>query len=308
VLIEEIVWQDTLPWVAVGAFGALVGLGEIVSRYRDAPLHALLTTAALLHIALNAGAAVGALALIRMFDVKFGIDPNKPIQILWTQILVAGLGAMAFFRSSLFTVRLGDQDIGIGPSSFLQILLDAADNGVDRSRATARAKNVARTMKGISFERAQVALPTLCLALMQNLPAKQQEELGKQVLELQTASFDKNLKTLVLGLKLMNLIGPEVLLGAVNSVGPRIRTAHTITLPDMVKLPIASTSRLKYTVLDEDKRLLPTDGIEWSSENESVVRVDDNGHLRALGEGRTVVKATLDGITSYVQVVVETPH
>ena len=37
-----------------------------------------------------------------------------------TQILMAGVSAMAFFRSSLFVVRAGDRDVGVGPSGFLR--------------------------------------------------------------------------------------------------------------------------------------------------------------------------------------------
>lgn len=45
---------------------------------------------------------------------------------------MAGVSAMAFFRSSLFVVRAGDRDVGVGPSGFLQIFLTAADRAVDR--------------------------------------------------------------------------------------------------------------------------------------------------------------------------------
>jgi len=33
---------------------------------------------------------------------------------------MAGVSAMAFFRSSLFVVRAGDRDVGVGPSGFLR--------------------------------------------------------------------------------------------------------------------------------------------------------------------------------------------
>jgi hypothetical protein len=40
---------------------------------------------------------------------------------------------MAFFRTSLFVVRAGDRDVGVGPSGFLRIFLAAADRSVDRN-------------------------------------------------------------------------------------------------------------------------------------------------------------------------------
>ena len=33
---------------------------------------------------------------------------------------MAGVSAMAFFWSSLFVVRAGDRDVGVGPSGFLR--------------------------------------------------------------------------------------------------------------------------------------------------------------------------------------------
>src|SRR5208282_5750272 len=87
----------------------------------------------------------------------------------WTQILMAGVSAMAFFRTSLFVVRAGDRDVGVGPSGFLQIFLTAADRAVDRKRAAARSKAVVEAMKDVDYDKAKSALLPYCLALMQNI-------------------------------------------------------------------------------------------------------------------------------------------
>jgi hypothetical protein len=91
---------------------------------------------------------------------------------------MAGVSAMAFFRTSLFVVRAGDRDVGVGPSGFLQIFLGAADRAVDRQRAAARAEAVAKVMKDVDFDKAKGALPEYCLALMQNVPEEDQQSLG----------------------------------------------------------------------------------------------------------------------------------
>ena len=46
-------------YVLVGALGAAVAIGELVSHYRDAPMRALATFPALLYIGINAGASLG---------------------------------------------------------------------------------------------------------------------------------------------------------------------------------------------------------------------------------------------------------
>jgi hypothetical protein len=84
---------------------------------------------------------------------------------------------MTLFRSSLFTVRAGNQDIAIGPSLFVQTMLAAVDRSVDRLRAQSRAPEVGTIMKGVSYAKAK-ALPAYCLQLMQNVPQSEQEKLG----------------------------------------------------------------------------------------------------------------------------------
>jgi hypothetical protein len=126
-------------------------------------------------VALNVGAAIGALFLIRAFGWEFGIGAQQgqspsEITVRITQVMVAGLGAMALFRSSLFITRIGDQDVGVGPSSFLSTMLKACDDGVDRERAKVRAHWVNEIMTGISYTKARDSLVEVSARLLQNLP------------------------------------------------------------------------------------------------------------------------------------------
>lgn len=212
-----------MDYVVVALIGGLVGTGELISRYRDAPTAALKTLPASGYILINAAASLAALGLIRAFDWNFGQTSGSD-GALALQMLVAGFGAIAFFRSSLFLIRVGDSDVGVGPSGFLQILLSSADRAVDRKRASARATNIAELMRGVSFAEAVEALPTYCLALMQNVPADEQENLARDVRELTQAQMPDEIKVLNLGLRLMNVVGPETLEAAVKSLGAAIAT------------------------------------------------------------------------------------
>jgi hypothetical protein len=210
-------------YLVVIAMGAAVGLAELVSRYRDAPGRSVLKLPAFLYVGVNAGAAAAALALIRLFGWTFNIGAEGDERVRWTQVLLAGLGSMALFRSSLFVVRAGGQDIGVGFSSFLAIVLSAADREVDRVRAQARAKAVDRIMRDVSFDKAADALTTHCLALMQNLSEEDQRAVARQVAELKTSSMDEDVKALSLGLLLMNVVGEHVLAAAVGSLALKIK-------------------------------------------------------------------------------------
>lgn len=207
-------------YIIVALLGALVGIGELVSRYRDAPARAIVTGPAFLYTGLNAVAATVALALLDAFGVTFGQSAQAAsmANVHWTTVLAAGFGAMAVLRSSVFTTRIDNQDVPIGPSSFLQIVLTAADRAVDRVRARARALRVSAIMGDVSYIHASAALPTLCFALMQNLPKDDQEAFGRQLDALTIANMNDTVKTLSLGLALMNLVGEGVLAAAVDAL------------------------------------------------------------------------------------------
>ena len=85
-----------LDWVAVALIGGIVGTSELISRYKDDPWAAIRSWPARFYIAVNSAASVAAFGLI---DAKGWFGPTR-----WTQILMAGVSAMAFFRTSLFEI------------------------------------------------------------------------------------------------------------------------------------------------------------------------------------------------------------
>ena len=206
-----------LDWVAVALIGGIVGTSELISRYKDDPWAAVRSWPARFYIGVNCAASMGALGLIHA-NGWFG--PAR-----WTQILMAGVSAMAFFRTSLFVVRAGDRDVAVGPSGFLQVVLAAADRAVDRQRATARSDAVARVMKGIDYDRASKALPRYCLALMQNLSQEDRQALNRAIEAVDKQRVEPNVKALRLGIELINVVGVDVLTTGVNSLGDQIRSA-----------------------------------------------------------------------------------
>jgi hypothetical protein len=205
-----------LDWAAVATLGGLVGASELISRYKDQPGAAINSWPAIFYVAINSAASVGALGLIRA-NGWFGTAR-------WTQILMAGVSAMAFFRSSLFVVRAGDRDVGVGPSGFLQIFLGAADRAVDRQRAAARSDAVAEVMKNVDFTKAVKALPPFCLALMQNVSSEDQELLKRALEALSRGESEPSVKALLLGIELINVVGVDVLKQAVESLGAQIQS------------------------------------------------------------------------------------
>jgi hypothetical protein len=200
------------------AIGMLVGVGELVGRYRDEPARALRSSPAYLYATINGFASVAALVLAHTFHWTFGAEEGT-LEGRLMQILVAGFGAMAVFRSSLFIYRHQGEDIGIGPVAFLEVMLDATDRAVDRRRAQARDKAMADIMRDLSLNDVVVALPTLASNVMQNFSVEDQIRLGTQVKSLRDQeNLDERIKVIEIGLVVMNVVGEEVLRSIVNTI------------------------------------------------------------------------------------------
>jgi hypothetical protein len=203
-------------------FGGTVGAAELLTRYRADPRRVFQTKSAWLYIGINALSTVGALFLIHVYGWTFGGSTGMPQRT--TQVLVAGFGATTLFRSSLFITRIGDRDVGIGPSAILTVFMSTTDRAVDRAQAGYRSKQMQEVMDGVSFAKAWQLLPAVCLSLMQQPDAQEQKKLAIEVNEIRRSKVDDQAKTQMLGLVLMNVFGPDVLRGAVTMLGDRIRT------------------------------------------------------------------------------------
>lgn len=214
----------TSPWTLVFLFGAGVGTAELAARYKDDPIRVMVTLPAVVYIVINGLAAVAALDLIRRFDVLN--DSTAPGKSVAEQVLLAGFGAMAFFRSAIFTVRVGNDDVAVGPAGMLQVILQMVDQATDRQRGAVRARLVEIIMDKVSFERAKQALPALCCSLLQNLPERARTELAQTSRDLGSADMDDRQKALVFGLYLMNTVGADVLREAVEML------KASITVPE----------------------------------------------------------------------------
>jgi hypothetical protein len=139
------------------------------------------------------------------------------------EILLASFGAIAFFRTSFFTARIGGADIGIGPSALLQSLLGAADRMIDRDQAQGRADGVAKIMREVEFRKAQAALPSLCFILVESLSVAEQQQGGEQIKQLvERKDIDDESKSILLGVYLIRFVGADVLEDAVSAMGGNI--------------------------------------------------------------------------------------
>jgi hypothetical protein len=207
------------PAVVACALGALLAVAELVARYRDDPTAAVFSWPAAVYVGVNAAAAGVALYLIDVFGWTFGASgPTREV----VQVLTAGLGSAALFRSSVFTVTAGNRVVGIGPSEILYVILAAADRAVDRRRALIRATRAAEIMQGLKFEGNSEAILAYCGATMQNISPEEAAAVKAKISALrndpENNAIQDTIKSYILGLSLLTLVGDQVLTKATDQL------------------------------------------------------------------------------------------
>lgn len=264
--------SDAIPGIVAFVIGAAFGATELLSRYKDDPGETLRSGSGLLYMAVNGGAAALAYWLMQVFDFHFGTQEGLRRDVI--QTAVAGLAAMAFFRTSFLNVRSGSNDISVGPNLILESFLQTIDRHHDRRMAAPRSKLAASIMNGVSFERAQFSLPEHCLSLMQNISPDEQAALGDSVKGIAEDPSNDRAKSINLGLTLLNLFGEEVLRQAVETLGESIKGVSRLDLELISALAAADPGQ----VLDQ----LPAVCAALARSGSNQVPVDKVTSIKAL--------------------------
>ena len=95
---------------------------------------------------------------------------------------------------------------------------------MDRLRARARSLHVGKLMDGVDYGKASEGLIPYCLALMQNVPDDEQKKLVQAVKLLDAEPIEPAVKVRILGLLLMNVVGPDVLTAALDALREQLKT------------------------------------------------------------------------------------
>lgn len=277
---------DHLTLAVSFAIGAGLGAAELLARYRDDPLATLGSTSGMVYMAINGAAGALALWLMQLFDVGFGFTDQTQKAVV--QVAAAGLAAMAFFRSGLFTIRVGGSDLSVGPNLILESLLHAVDRHHDRSRARPRSTKAASIMAGVSFDRAKAALPDHCFNLMQNVSPDEQRRFGETVRDIEESEgASGQAKSINLGLALLNIVGEQVLEDAVRTLrtdvtgppalGLELQAANAASAPSAVLGQLTSVCEAMASAAKQTD-LVPPDisgiqALEISDDNKALLVV-----------------------------------
>lgn len=241
---------DTAQYLAVVLIGAFIGIGELISRYKDDPYEAITNRHAVTYTLINVLASSIALLALKTMKTDAVLGEGSASERI-SYVLMAGFGAMGVLRSSAFTMRVGKDDIAIGPSALLQVMLSATDRAVDRARARVRAEMMARTMQSMPFDKLKEALPQLAFTMMQNVTQDEKDSIATEIEHLQTKDMDPVAKSISLGLSLSNIVGQGVVDDAVTALRRTLQTAgdpaFTAALTTQATTPPVEASKAEDT-------------------------------------------------------------
>lgn len=188
-------------------FGGLVGVSEIASRYRDEPLHAILSPYGLIYTVSNGVLSLLSLLLIVRYEPAF---PGVAKDQLLTAI-TAGFGSAAVMRTRLAVIKGADnKEVAIGPDIVISTILQMFDKNIDRLRAEKRKALVVEHLDKIrDFGSFSLASKYLCASLLafQNLDDTTKNQLGAIISDYEKQTLPDDLKYLALGFVFLTIVG-----------------------------------------------------------------------------------------------------
>lgn len=206
-----------LDLLVVAAASGLVGLLEIAERFRDDPLKAIATAPAWVYIAINSGAGVLALLLLRLVDVRFGVADSGSLD-RWGRVVAAGFSAVIVLRSTVFVPSEGSGERSYGLSNFIVRALQQAETRIGRVRGPARADAAEAALGDLTYGEARSALGALALGQVPLSSEAQRKELAEAQAEVDSAPEVDEVKVRLLAMAVLNFGGEEVLVRAASQL------------------------------------------------------------------------------------------
>ena len=192
--------------------GALVGLTEIASRYRDEQIKAITSPDGMVYILFNGAISTFALLLIWHFRdaPAFSFVKNNPLGAA----IAAGFGATAIMRTRLAVIKGSDnKDVSIGPDIVLSLLMTMIDRRIDRWRSLRRQQIIAAYFNDLrSLGTIDDASEYLLASLVsfQNISEADKKEVNDQIQQNKSAKVrDPYIQLTTLGYIFLTVAGEE---------------------------------------------------------------------------------------------------
>jgi hypothetical protein len=197
-----------MDWALAFFIGMGTSLIELLSRYRDEPIKVIATSQfAWVYLLLNGLMGIGAHAVL----LDSGFTTIDTATSRASLAVGSGVSAALILRSRVFTARLGDEQVSIGPGYIVDQLLGIIDAQIDRRRALQRVSIVVGVMDGKDFDGSRIHAATMITGSRQNLSLQDQKDLANQIREVVDRKIPDQEKSYALGFILLDFMGEEFL-------------------------------------------------------------------------------------------------
>lgn len=220
-----------MDYFFAGLLSGILGIAELIARYRDEPEAIFRLGTSYLYILFNVFVGLSALYAIRVvapdgLAVTETTLEEEKLKLVFYQILIAGFGGAAFFRTAIAKTKVGDMEIGVGPSFVIDTFLGTTDRAIDRQRAESRTSTIPEKMRSIPPQFAAVDLTDFCVAALQNLPAEHEKTLKTRTASFASSPLDDNVKSMLIGFTITEYVGPKVLFKSIEQLADEIAAAR----------------------------------------------------------------------------------
>jgi len=201
-------------WIYPGIIGFTVGMSELLNRYKT--FERIFNWYSILYMMINFSASVLVYFIFKIYKVDLGGIGSHSLGL----ILLSGISAMGFLRSSFFNYKTSnDKVIEVGPATILNIFLNAAQRQFDQALSQYNLNRLKETMKDVNFISASKDLPIIILSSMRVLTSDEQKEFSDDVLKLvNDTNTTVEVKNIALGIVCLKYTGMELLEGAIDTL------------------------------------------------------------------------------------------
>jgi hypothetical protein len=183
--------------------GFITAFTEILGKFKDEPLRALETIQGFLYHVFNGAVAAFSFYMLQVFDAVALTTESDRVKA----VFFAGLGSMVIMRSKLFTARINDEDVAIGPEQVIKVFFHFMEQAIDRVRAQARIDLVKTVMKNLDCTQLCAYSQTMIDSAMA-LSADDRLKLKQQIMNIVKENPEQpQLKSYRLGFLLLDEMG-----------------------------------------------------------------------------------------------------
>lgn len=208
------------------SIGFAVGLSELLSRYDWSVKMILTSGSGWIYTTINGFTAMIAYRAAVDWNILDGLT-GKPEW--WRVLLVSGV-SMAVLRSAFTTVRIGEERVGVGLVSIVNVFLSRAERGLDQCLARTRWKHVGSIVVDLGYETTREYFLSVTLMALPSLTDRERETIQSETDKIQKLDVDADIKMRLLAMYVVGKLGDDLF------------------------LEIASTARLKFAAELEVER------------------------------------------------------